>query len=117
LNRVWETGDAKQEESARRRQVVGIDKSVVSIREAKERYPDLCKSFFVWDVLAEPVKPAEMLISHSQPPDVVAMDINGNRELLAVLECLQAVWKLWRPRLIIVKSRSLYAVVTGTQEK
>jgi hypothetical protein len=42
------------------------------------------------------------------------MDINGTRELPAVLECLQAVWKLWRPRLVIIKSRALYAVVTSS---
>jgi len=50
---------------------------------------------------------------------VVALDINGNRELPAVLECLEYLmrpgddvqldgvdWKL--PRLIIVKNKSLY---------
>ena len=40
---------------------------------------------------------------------VVAIDINGNRELEAVRQCLQLVIQEWKPRLIIVKSRALYA--------
>jgi hypothetical protein len=111
VKRVWETGQQQQQgtcASATSR-VVGIDKSAFSIRDAKQRYPDLAGSFFEWDVLFDPVQPAAMS-ALSRPPDVVAMDINGNRELPAVLECLQAVWKLWRPRLVIVKSRALYAV-------
>jgi len=39
---------------------------------------------------------------------VVAIDINGNRELNAVLQCLDRVLKCWKPKLVIVKSRSLY---------
>lgn len=44
-------------------------------------------------------------------PSVIAIDINGNRELEGVLECLQVVMNekwLRRPRMIIVKSRFLY---------
>ena len=40
---------------------------------------------------------------------VVAIDINGNRELEAVQACVQKVQALWRPRLIIVKSRALHS--------
>ena len=40
---------------------------------------------------------------------VVAIDINGNRELEAVIECLERVLKWWKPRLVVVKSRSLYS--------
>jgi len=43
------------------------------------------------------------------PNLVVAIDINGNRELPAVRECMQMVIHEWKPRLIIVKSRALYA--------
>jgi hypothetical protein len=111
VKRVWETG--QQQHSSR---VVGIDKSEFSIRDAKQRYPELHQSFFEWDVLTDPIPPA-MARSITCPPDVVAMDINGNRELPAVLECLQAVWKLWRPRLVIVKSRALYAAVTGSSRE
>ena len=51
-------------------------------------------------------------------PSVVAIDINGNREISGVLECLEKVmkpgsdvvlgenWEL--PRIIVVKSRYLY---------
>jgi hypothetical protein len=39
---------------------------------------------------------------------VVAIDINGNREIEAVVECLKRVMNWWSPKLIIVKSRSLY---------
>jgi hypothetical protein len=41
-------------------------------------------------------------------PTIVAIDINGNRELPAVLACLQKVSSLWKPRLILVKSRALH---------
>jgi hypothetical protein len=40
---------------------------------------------------------------------VVAIDINGNRALEAVEACLERVLKLWNPRLVVVKSRSLYS--------
>lgn len=39
---------------------------------------------------------------------VVAIDINGNRELEAVRQCMQLVIQEWKPRLIVVKSRALY---------
>ena len=39
---------------------------------------------------------------------VVAIDINGNRDLEAVEACLDRVLNWWKPRLVIVKSRSLY---------
>jgi hypothetical protein len=137
VQRVWETGQQRQQQnqgsttsasasestSATSRVVVGIDKSELSIRDAQQRYPDLCQSFFLWDVLADPAPPAAMMSllesqhKSSPSPDVVAMDINGTRELPAVLECLQAVWKLWRPRLVIIKSRALYAVVTSSSSR
>jgi hypothetical protein len=44
-------------------------------------------------------------------PSVIAIDINGNRDVDGVLECLQAVMnEKWirHPRLIVVKSRFLY---------
>jgi hypothetical protein len=120
VKRVWETGRQQQQHNTSR--VVGIDKSEFSIRDAKQRYPELHSSFFEWDVLLTdpPIVPAAMarsMAALSGLPHVVAMDINGNRALPAVLECLQAVWKLWRPRLVIVKSRELYAAVIGSTTK
>ena len=44
-------------------------------------------------------------------PSVICIDINGNREIKGVLECLDMVMKEeWKrqPRMIIVKSRFLY---------
>ena len=44
-------------------------------------------------------------------PSVIAIDINGNRDVDGVLECLQVVMnEMWikQPRLIVVKSRFLY---------
>ena len=44
-------------------------------------------------------------------PSVVAIDINGNRDVDGVLECLQVFMnEEWvrQPRLIVVKSRFLY---------
>lgn len=40
---------------------------------------------------------------------VVAIDINGNRELTAVEQVLARVMRCWEPELIVVKSRSLYS--------
>lgn len=44
-------------------------------------------------------------------PSVICIDINGNREIEGVLDCLKMVmneeWKR-QPRMIIVKSRFLY---------
>ena len=39
------------------------------------------------------------------------MDINGNRELPAVLQCLQLIMDQIQPRLIIVKSRELHQLL------
>jgi hypothetical protein len=44
-------------------------------------------------------------------PSVIAIDVNGNRDIEGVLECLQVVMnERWarQPRLIVVKSRFLY---------
>lgn len=60
-------------------------------------------------------------------PSVVAIDINGNREIPAVLKCIEnfmnpsddvVVEKDWAlPRLIVVKSRLLYAEMKKQQEE
>lgn len=57
-------------------------------------------------------------------PTVVAIDINGNREIPAVLKCIDNImnpgndgddnWEL--PRLIIVKSRLLYVELKKMRE-
>ena len=44
-------------------------------------------------------------------PSIICIDVNGNREIDGVIECLNTVMKEpWRrqPRMIIVKSRFLY---------
>ena len=47
---------------------------------------------------------------------VVGVDINGNRELEAVRECLGRVLEWWRPRLVVVKSRALFQVFEEERE-
>mmetsp|Transcript_65622 Transcript_65622/g.73459 ORF Transcript_65622/g.73459 Transcript_65622/m.73459 type:complete len:368 (+) Transcript_65622:96-1199(+) len=109
---------------------LGIDKSPKSIEIAKKNYPN--DHFLEVDVLE--ITPQEMtdilekynLRQQQQQPQnndgnnssnsnssssklVVAIDINGNRELNAVLQCLDRVLKYWEPKLVIVKSRSLYS--------
>jgi hypothetical protein len=79
---------------------VGVDKSEESIRIARERYPTC--DFLLGDVF-------EDLEITPKNPLVVAMDINGNRELPAVLECIQVILDSWSPRVVVVKSRALYA--------
>lgn len=44
-------------------------------------------------------------------PSIICMDVNGNREIDGVIECLNMIMKEpWKrqPRMIIVKSRFLY---------
>ena len=107
---------------------LGIDKSSVSIGIAKKNFPE--DRFLEVDVLENtkeemkhilveyklrPSASAPVLASKSTSESdvegglVVAIDINGNRELAAVEQCLQRVLELWKPRLVIVKSRSLYS--------
>ncbi|GAX26803.1 hypothetical protein FisN_9Lh072 [Fistulifera solaris] len=80
--------------------VWGMDKSIESIAIARQNYPNL--PFYCFDVLA----PTEDWPAEIQP-EVVAIDINGNRELPAVQQCIQVVLERYQPRLIIVKSRAL----------
>ena len=90
--------------------VLGIDKSSVSIETSQQRYPHL--TFVQWDPLCKnsAIAPLPVQLQESPPPAIIAIDINGNRELPAVLQCLHCVWNVyhWQPRLIIVKSRTLY---------
>ena len=91
------------------RAVMGLDKSDTSIATARQRYPR-CR-FLAADVL-EPSSSFSLIMEQLVPPSVVAVDINGNREREAVLQCLEAVLAHWQPRLILVKSRALYHCVT-----
>jgi hypothetical protein len=100
------------------RVVLGIDKSEQEILKAEARVPDC--SFVTCDILrpteewlpvVDTIQQSKMEGEQGRPsfcPTVVAIDINGNRELQAVLSCLQVAMDVWRPRLILVKSRSLY---------
>lgn len=81
-------------------QVWGIDKSAESIAIARQNYPEL--PFYLGDVLSSECNwPPEI------QPEVVAIDINGNRELPAVQQCIQIILQRFQPRLMIVKSRAL----------
>ena len=80
---------------------LGVDKSEESINGARERYPN--REFRLGDVFQD-----DLGISF-EGPSVVAIDINGNRMLPAVLDCIQLALDKWAPRLIVVKSRELYA--------
>jgi len=91
---------------------LGIDKSEESLEIAKNNYPN--DEFLEVDVLEQSREEMEdILIKYGLRGSgvdvegglVVAIDINGNRELEAVIECL----KWWKPRLVVVKSRSLYS--------
>jgi hypothetical protein len=80
---------------------LGVDKSEESIKGARERYPN--RAFLLGDVFED-----DLNIT-LESPAVVAIDINGNRMLPAVLDCIQLALEKWSPRLIVVKSRELYA--------
>jgi hypothetical protein len=125
LERVYRTGGGGS--NPNRRRLVGVDKSPTSIAAASASYPHL--SFVRWDPLEEPVRvlydglnlltdgggdEEEKLFR----PDVVAIDINGTRELPAVLRCLSVVFEAgWEPRLIVVKSRALHAYLGAEKEE
>ena len=106
-------------------QCIGIDKSQVSIDIAKERYPHCY--FSLEDALTEEgthqLRQLCQDVMQGGYPTVVAIDINGNREIPAVLQCIGHLlnpinppdgWVL--PRLIIVKSRLLYHALLAEQE-
>jgi hypothetical protein len=92
---------------------LGMDKSETSINVARTTYPT--KEFLLKDIFLQE-DDDQFTTATSRPipypdrkePLVVAIDINGNRELPAVLKCIELVLT-WSPRLIIVKSRALYA--------
>jgi len=98
---------------------LGIDKSEESIRIARERYPD--QKFLLRDVFEEDNDDLLQALRQDDADDldhgeddlvhnlVVSIDINGNRELPAVLRCIQLVLDSWSPRLLMVKSRALHA--------
>ena len=94
-------------------QRLGIDKSPTSLAIAKSNFPDLALEEI--DVLTESKERLMKVLERYQMTDqkklIVAIDINGNRELEAVIECLQRVLDTWQPRLVIVKSRSLFALM------
>ncbi|KAG7341776.1 hypothetical protein IV203_026295 [Nitzschia inconspicua] len=111
-------------DSVRAKSVVGIDKSETSIQIAKQQYPT--QEFILGDIFEQNNDDNDdnnnvnnnLGVPHHDRSDplVVAIDINGNRELPAVLKCIELVLA-WRPRLIVVKSRALYAkMMTQEQE-
>ena len=93
---------------------LGIDKSKTSLGIAKNNFPS--DRFLEEDVLENTQEEMEDILERYKLRAcdvegglVIAIDINGNRELEAVEECLDRVLKWWKPRLVIVKSRSLYS--------
>eukprot|EP00560_Eucampia_antarctica_P009063 CAMPEP_0197828336 /NCGR_PEP_ID=MMETSP1437-20131217/4919_1 /TAXON_ID=49252 ORGANISM="Eucampia antarctica, Strain CCMP1452" /NCGR_SAMPLE_ID=MMETSP1437 /ASSEMBLY_ACC=CAM_ASM_001096 /LENGTH=352 /DNA_ID=CAMNT_0043429509 /DNA_START=105 /DNA_END=1160 /DNA_ORIENTATION=+ len=74
---------------------LGIDKSQTSLDIAEERYPDT--TFSLEDALTEDgtAKLRTLCKEHmiGNYPSVVAIDINGNREVAGVLHCLRNVMK------------------------
>ena len=80
---------------------------------ARHRYPK-CK-FALGDVLVPNEMAAIRTLCETtlinSAPSVVCIDVNGNREIQGVLDCISSImneqWKVM-PRMIIVKSRFLY---------
>lgn len=96
---------------------LGIDKSTESIGIAHDNYPtcDLLQA----DLLECSMEEMQAILEDKKlrPCEdvegglVVAIDIGGNRELEAVVQCLDRVLNWWNPRLVIVKSRELYSLM------
>ncbi|GFH60594.1 hypothetical protein CTEN210_17070 [Chaetoceros tenuissimus] len=96
---------------------LGIDKSAESVATSKKNYP--IDDFIELNLLEIPEEEIIEVLSERKLRNedvdgglVVAIDINGNRELEAVEDCLKRVLECWVPKLVIVKSRSLYAKMT-----
>lgn len=90
--------------------VLGMDKADDSIASARRRYPHY--TFVQWDCLQpDAVVPPELheLIQANESFHM-AIDIGGNRDLPAVLQCLHRLLVDFglQPRLVFVKSRALF---------
>lgn len=100
--------------------VAGIDKAADSIASARQRYPQYI--FVQWDCLesnsAVLPAPVQELVQRSQTFHL-AIDINGNREVPAVLACLQRLLVDFalKPRLVFVKSRLLFQALSSTKQE
>lgn len=94
------------------RKVVGVDKSKSSVIKAREQYPLI--PFLCCDVFREPDRlkmlHAEDKVDGGEGINVAFIDINGNRPLPAVLECVDLVERLLAPRIIVIKSKELFQV-------
>lgn len=100
-------------EVGKRVSCLGVDKSKESIGIANERYPK-CKFSLGNILLPKEMSSIRTFCERSlvgSAPSIICIDVNGNREISGVLECLKMVmnesWKR-QPRMIIVKSRFLY---------
>ena len=98
--------------------ILGVDISPESIDTSSTSYPHI--PFSLIDALNPAAHPSlHALFATHLPggPTVVAIDINGTRELPAVQECIRTVLSNWGAappcpaRLIIVKSRALHAYI------
>jgi hypothetical protein len=92
--------------------VVGIDKSNSHIEEARVRYSQC--TFVAADVLKNPESLRECVAMFPKTEDdgerecVCFIDINGNRPLEAVQQCLEIVEASLKPKVIVVKSKEMY---------
>lgn len=102
---------------------LGIDKSEVSLEQLRGKY-STCP-ILQMDLLEEDVSVIQNLLMEKKMDAksleqqggklVVAIDINGNREIEGVVECLDRVLTCWSPKLVIVKSRSLYSYIKNKE--
>jgi hypothetical protein len=118
--KIRQTGSVVDEDPTRRtrRPPVGIDKSATCIDEARKRYPE-CE-FVQADIFSaeEDGSPkSDVFCWRAYAPTVVAIDINGTRELEAVLSSIELVIRHWQPRLVLVKSRALYHAVQKIKQE
>ncbi len=92
---------------------LGIDKSSSSLEVARKNFPTL--DLEEVDFLTESRENLMNMLERYKMNDcnklIVGIDINGNRQLDAVVQCLQRVLDIWQPRLVVVKSRALFRVL------
>jgi hypothetical protein len=103
---------------------IGIDTSTSLVEHCRTTYPHI--RFECFDVLTEEHKLISLCKDHlhSPPPSstalndiIIYVDIGGNRELETVVKVLEMVRQQIRPRLIVLKSESVFRCAQSHQKE
>ncbi len=89
---------------------LGIDKKYSHVKSAIDKYGDDDKVLFhAVDIFKDSdniLGKYSKQLQHN--PTIIFIDINGNRELQAVVKALNVVYERFQPRLVVIKSSSFF---------